>query len=91
MTGPRITKFGRLSPGLPKITKNAGKGGGSEMLPSRHAVSQLVKGNPIQRSMGNYAKLTPSGASAPMNYQTIIDMGQTGADMAAALDPKDGT
>lgn len=78
MTGPRIKKAGKLSPGAPAIFQNKGKGGGQEMLPSRHAVSQLVKGDPIQRSMGNYAKLTPSGAGAPMHYQTITDMGLTG-------------
>lgn len=64
--------------GQPPITKHAGKGGKQEMLPSRHAVSQLVGGDPIQRSLGNYAKLTPSGAGAPGSYGDIIDMAATG-------------
>jgi hypothetical protein len=32
--------------------------------------------------MGNYAKLTPSGAGAPPSYQDIIDMGGQGASAA---------
>lgn len=87
--GPKIRKNGKLSPGLPKITQNAGKGGGQEMLPSRGAMSMLVKGDPVQRSMSNYAKLTPSGMSAPTSYQTIIDMGQQGATAAPGVSPDD--
>lgn len=45
------------------------------MLPSRAAVNQLTKGGPMAMSMGNYAKLTPSGAGALTNYQSIIDQG----------------
>lgn len=87
--GPKIRKNGKLSPGLPKITKNTGKGGGQEMLPGRGAMSMLVHGDPVQRSLGNYAKLTPSGAGAPMSYQTITDMGQKGATLAPGLSPDD--
>jgi hypothetical protein len=64
--------------GQPPVTKHAGKGGKQEMLPSRHAVSQLVGGDPTQRSIGNYAKLTPSGAGTPSTYQDIQDMAQQG-------------
>ena len=64
--------------GQPPITRHVGKGGKQEMLPSRHAVNQLTGGDPVQRSMGNYAKLTPSGAGAPGSYQDIIDMAQNG-------------
>lgn len=64
--------------GQPSIKRHAGKGGGQEMLPSRHAVSQLVGGDPVQRSLGNYAKLTPSGAGAPNTYSDINDMAQAG-------------
>lgn len=51
---------------------------GVEMLPSRHALSQLTGGDPIQRSMGNYAKLTPVGAGAPGRYDDIQAMGEKG-------------
>jgi len=64
--------------GQPPITRHAGKGGGQEMLPSRHAVSQLVGGDPTQRSIGNYAKLTPSGAGSPDRYADIIDLATAG-------------
>lgn len=52
------------------------KGANSQMLPSRTALAQLTKGSPIQRSLGNYAKLTPSGASALPTYDSITAMGQ---------------
>lgn len=64
-----------------KPTINKGKGGGQEMLPSRHALSQLVGGTPEQRSMNNYAKLTPSGAGALTTYPAIIAEGEKGADV----------
>ena len=51
------------------------------MLPSREAVNQLTKGGPMAMSLGNYAKLTPSGAGAPTSYQTIYDMGKAGVDV----------
>lgn len=56
---------------LPKPSNKA-------MLPSREAVNQLTKGGPQAMSLGNYAKLTPSGAGAPASYQTIFNMGQAG-------------
>lgn len=65
--------------GTPKINKFKGKGGQQEMLPSRHALAQLVGGTPEQRSMGNYAKLTPSGAGAIQTYPAIIAEGEQGA------------
>ena len=43
-----------------------------------HALAEVTKGNPWQRSMGNYAKLTPSGANAPTSYQDIVDMATLG-------------
>lgn len=46
------------------------------MLPNREAVNALTKGGPAAMSMGNYAKLTPSGAGAMgASYQSIIDRG----------------
>jgi hypothetical protein len=34
------------------------------MLPHRSALTTLAKGNPLQRTIGNYGKATPSGAGA---------------------------
>jgi hypothetical protein len=68
-----------INPGSGRLVQHAGKGSREQLLPGRHAVEELTKGNPWQRSMGNYAKLTPSGANAPTNYQDIIDMGTLGA------------
>lgn len=69
----------KINPGTGRLIQHVGKGGKQELLPSRHAMDQLTKGNPWQRSMSNYAKLTPSGANAPSKYSTIIDMGELGA------------
>lgn len=46
------------------VTKN--KGSKSEVLPSRHALTQLTKGDTFQRSMNNYSKKSP----ASMENQT---------------------
>lgn len=69
-------KFGKP---LGKVPKAKGKGGGHELLPSRHALSQLVNGTPEQRSMGNYAKLVPSGLD--ISYPDIIALGEKGTDV----------
>jgi hypothetical protein len=49
-----------------------------EILPSRHAMAQMVGGDPVQRTMGNYAKQTPadaSGAGAPgLNINSMAGM-----------------
>lgn len=68
-------KFGKTSKGSPGVFANRGKGGGAQYLPNRAAVNKLIHGDPAQRSMGNYAKLTPSGASAPQTYPAIIALG----------------
>lgn len=34
-----------------------------EVLPSRHCMAQIVKGDPYYRSIQNYAKVTPADAS----------------------------
>ena len=47
-----------------KVTWVVGKGSKDEVLPSRMAMETITKGDPMQRSMNNYAKKTPSGASA---------------------------
>jgi len=68
-----VQKFG--NPKGKKVPIATGKYSKQEYLPNRAALNQLTGGNPEQRSLGNYAKLTPSGNAAPTNYQTIIDMG----------------
>lgn len=76
-----MNKFGSksINPGTGRLIQHgAGKGSQQHLLPHKDAVEQLTKGDPWQRSIGNYAKLTPSGANAPMNYQDIIDMGTLG-------------
>lgn len=76
-------KFGptKINPGTGRLIRHKGKGGTEELLPGRHAMAQLTKGDPWQRSIGNYAKLTPSGANAPTSYQDIIDMAAHGASV----------
>lgn len=55
-----------------KMTMNKGKGGGAEMLPNRRAMATLTKGDPVQRSIGNYAKETPGVAD---ESPSILGMG----------------
>lgn len=45
------------------MAKKPSKSVSSEVLPSRHAMAQIVKGDPYYRSMNNYAKKTPADAS----------------------------
>ena len=49
---------------LPGVTNHIGKGAQHEMLPSRHALDTLTGGDPMQRTLGQYAKATPVGAGA---------------------------
>jgi len=72
----KAPKYGIFSS---KVPLPNGKGGRQEMLPSRHALAELTHGNPMQRSMGNYAKLTPSGAGAISTYDGIMAMANRGA------------
>jgi hypothetical protein len=75
-------KYGpaKINPGTGRLQQHgASKGSRQSLLPHRDAMDQLTKGDPWQRSIGNYAKLTPSGANAPSEYQDIIDMGTAGA------------
>ena len=69
-------KFAKSAGAKPVV----GKGSSIEMLPSRHALAQLTHGDPAQRSIGNYARLTPSGSGAPSTYDTIQKMGEVGID-----------
>lgn len=59
---------------LPKLTAN--KGSRTAMLPSPKAVREITKGDPVQQSLGNYAKLTPSGLAGMIQpYSDIMNMG----------------
>lgn len=55
------------------FTKQKGKGGSSELLPNRHALTKLTAGEAFQRSINNYAKATPSGASA-LDTPSVMEM-----------------
>lgn len=68
----------RINPGTGRLIRHKNKGSKEQLLPSRHAMDQVTKGDPWQRSMSNYAKLTPSGAKGPDKYSTIIDMAELG-------------
>ena len=68
-------KFGNP---LGRVPRAKGKGGKQEMLPHRNAMAQLTGGTPEQRSLGNYAKLTPSGLGPS---DDIMAMGEKGADI----------
>lgn len=72
-------KFGNAKGPQPKRAK--GKPGAQVMLPNRGALDQLTKGSSAQQSLGNYAKMTPSGAGAPSSYPAIMQEGQAGADV----------
>lgn len=56
------------------MAKKPAKSVSSEVLPSRHALSQIVKGDPYFRSISNYAKKTPADASglAQMNLMRMF-------------------
>ena len=65
-------KFGKPRGRLPEAR---GKTRSLERLPNRHALAELTSGDPMQRSMGMYAKLTPSGANAIPTYDEITALG----------------
>jgi hypothetical protein len=54
--------------------KKAKKDAKSEMLPSRMARTSLTKGDPMQRTMNNYSKKTPSGEGA-LGMPSMMFMG----------------
>ena len=43
-----------------KTVKNKGKGSQEEQLPHRFAMTQLTKGDPMQRTMNQYSKKSPA-------------------------------
>jgi len=63
-----------LNPGTGRLNTYRSKSTKTQpLLPEKDAVHQLMSGNPQQRSILNYAKMTPSGAEGPQTYQDIID------------------
>jgi len=54
-----------------KPAKPKGKHSREEILPSRSAMTQITKGDPIYRSMNNYAKKTPADLSGVMNLKLM--------------------
>jgi hypothetical protein len=64
---------------LPGFTHHQGKGSQIDLLPHRHALTQLAGGDPLQRTMNNYAKATPSGANA-LNAPNAVGMSPPGND-----------
>ena len=53
-------------------TNHTGKGSQEDLLPHRHAMTTLTKGDPGKRTMNNYAKATPGLADAS---PSIMGMG----------------
>jgi hypothetical protein len=54
---------------------HVGKCSQSEMLPSRHALGTLTSGDPLRRTMNDYAKATPTG-SGGLGMPGIMAMAQ---------------
>ena len=71
----------RIGQKIPKDHQAKGKGSRQEFLPSRFAMSKLTGGSPLDRSMNEYARRTPTGAGAPATYQDIEQMGEKGIDL----------
>jgi hypothetical protein len=57
------------------MIRNIGKGGKQELLPNRHAMNTITRGEPWQRSINNYAKVTPSGEGAE-GAPSVMQMAQ---------------
>jgi hypothetical protein len=60
---------------LRKIINHVVKGSQQELLPNRHAVNRLTGGETWERTINNYAKVTPSGEDA-LNAPNVLDMAQ---------------
>jgi hypothetical protein len=69
-------KAPKLKYGGKPVTQHVGKG--SQMLPGRGALRALSQ-MPGGADMGDYARMTPSGANAPGTYADIQHMGDQGA------------
>lgn len=49
----------------PTAITHKGKGTKQEILPSRHALNTLTRGDPAQRTMGQYGKASPAMEESP--------------------------
>jgi hypothetical protein len=58
-----------------KIIRQIGKGGRQELLPNRQAINRLTGGETWERSINNYAKVTPSGENA-LDVPSVLEMAQ---------------
>lgn len=59
---------------MQKMIHHKGKGE-QPMLPNRAAMNQLTTGEAWQRSINNYAKLTPTGEPA-VDAPSVLEMAQ---------------
>lgn len=55
------------------VKAHKGKGAAEQVLPSRHAVQTLTQGDPMQRTMQDYSKATPTGAGTPPQSDNDAD------------------
>jgi hypothetical protein len=68
-----MMKFGNPRP-TPGVLKQRGKGGAAAMLPNRAALNRLVKTDPLERTVSQYAAAMPTGQNAPLSYPSIMGM-----------------
>ena len=64
---------------IPGACNHSGKCAQSEMLPSRHALTSLTKGDPMRRTLNDYAKATPTGAGTALSPTALTKFGITPA------------
>ena len=60
---------------IPGACNHIGKCSQQELLPHRHALGTLTRGDPMNRTINNYAKATPEGAGG-FGGASILAMGQ---------------
>lgn len=58
----------RMMAKRPGLFVHKNKSFGQQFLPSRHALNELTKGDPAQRSLGNYSKATPGVGMTGANF-----------------------
>jgi hypothetical protein len=62
---------------IPGACNHTGKCSNQELLPSRHALTSLTQGDPMSRTLNNYAKATPTGANTPLSPTALTKFGVT--------------
>jgi hypothetical protein len=55
-----------------KLIRHVGKGATEQRLPSRSALNTLTAGSPVDRSMSNYAKATPTMGPSSMSPPAML-------------------